>query len=77
MYLAAETHVDRPIQDPAVFTETNIMGTQNLLDAALKNGVKRFIHVSTDEVYGELELKKKLLKETIEWYSRYQPLFKT
>ncbi len=53
---AAESHVDRSIENPAVFLETNVMGTQVLLDACRKYGVKRFHQVSTDEVYGDLPL---------------------
>lgn len=55
---AAETHVDRSIKDPNVFITTNVLGTANLLNVALKSGVKRFHHVSTDEVFGELPLGK-------------------
>jgi dTDP-glucose 4,6-dehydratase len=54
MHLAAESHVDRSILSPAVFIETNVRGTQVLLEAARELGVKRFLHVSTDEVYGSL-----------------------
>ncbi len=53
---AAESHVDRSIEDPAVFLQTNIMGTQVLLDASRKYGVQRYHQVSTDEVYGDLPL---------------------
>ena len=53
---AAESHVDRSIEDPGVFLTTNIIGTQVLMDAARKNDVKRFHQVSTDEVYGDLPL---------------------
>jgi dTDP-glucose 4,6-dehydratase len=49
---AAESHVDRSIESPEDFILTNIVGTTNLLDAAKKYGIKKFIHVSTDEVYG-------------------------
>jgi dTDP-glucose 4,6-dehydratase len=52
---AAETHVDRSIDDPAAFLHTNVTGTLVLLDAARRAGVQRFIQVSTDEVYGSLE----------------------
>ena len=52
VHFAAETHVDRSITDPAPFLRTNIEGTAILLDAARKEGVTRFLHVSTDEVYG-------------------------
>jgi dTDP-glucose 4,6-dehydratase len=51
---AAETHVDRSIDDPALFLRTNILGTQVLLDAARKGGVARYLQISTDEVYGSL-----------------------
>ena len=54
MHLAAESHVDRSILTPAVFIDTNVRGTQVLLEAAREAGVKRFLHVSTDEVYGSL-----------------------
>ena len=52
---AAETHVDNSIQDCSEFIETNIKGTVNLLNLSLKYGVEKFIHVSTDEVYGSIE----------------------
>ncbi len=51
---AAETHVDRSITGPAIFLHTNVVGTQVLLDLALKFGLKRFVQISTDEVYGSL-----------------------
>jgi dTDP-glucose 4,6-dehydratase len=54
LHLAAESHVDRSILAPAVFIDTNVRGTQVLLEAAREMGVKRFVHVSTDEVYGSL-----------------------
>ena len=53
---AAETHVDRSIEDPGVFLRTNIMGTQTLMDACRKYGIARYHQVSTDEVYGDLPL---------------------
>lgn len=53
---AAESHVDRSIEDPEVFLRTNILGTAVLLDACRKYGVTRFHQVSTDEVYGDLPL---------------------
>lgn len=59
VHFAAESHVDRSIVDPAIFVKTNILGTQILLDAALKNKIKRFHHVSTDEVFGTLSLNDK------------------
>ena len=56
---AAESHNDRAIQDPGVFVRTNVLGTQILLEAAKREGVERFHHISTCEVFGELELNKK------------------
>lgn len=56
VHFAAESHVDRSIHEPAAFVRTNVLGTQVLLDAALKKGVKRFHHISTDEVFGSLAL---------------------
>lgn len=54
IHFAAESHVDRSILDSDPFTITNILGTQILLDMAIKTEVEKFIHISTDEVYGEL-----------------------
>lgn len=51
---AAESHVDRSIEGPEIFIETNVKGTLNLLQASLKNNVQRYLQVSTDEVYGSL-----------------------
>jgi len=51
---AAESHVDRSIENPKLFLETNIFGTYNLLNLALKNHISKFLQVSTDEVYGSL-----------------------
>ena len=56
VHFAAETHVDRSITGPQVFLETNVIGTEILLDACLRHGIERFHHVSTDEVYGTLPL---------------------
>lgn len=56
LHLAAESHVDRSIESAAPFIRTNILGTQLLLDAARRHGVRRFLQVSTDEVYGSLDL---------------------
>lgn len=53
---AAESHVDRSITNPGLFVQTNVMGTQTLLDASRQFGVKRYHQVSTDEVYGDLPL---------------------
>lgn len=55
VHFAAESHVDRSIMGPAVFVKTNVLGTQVLLDAAREAKVERFHHVSTDEVYGDLD----------------------
>jgi dTDP-glucose 4,6-dehydratase len=52
LHLAAESHVDRSLEDASPFIRTNVLGTQLLLEAARRHGVSRFIHVSTDEVYG-------------------------
>jgi dTDP-glucose 4,6-dehydratase len=54
VHFAAESHVDRSIQSGLPFVETNVVGTQVLLDACRARGVQRFVHVSTDEVYGSL-----------------------
>ncbi|NOJ72140.1 dTDP-glucose 4,6-dehydratase [Paenibacillus alvei] len=55
VHFAAESHVDRSIADPEAFVRTNVWGTFQLLEAAKRHGVSKFIHVSTDEVYGSLE----------------------
>lgn len=52
---AAESHVDRSINDPFVFTKSNVLGTHTLLEAVRKNNVKKFIQISTDEVYGSIK----------------------
>jgi len=65
VHFAAESHVDRSVTDAGIFVETNVVGTQRLLDAALQAGIPKFVHVSTDEVYGSLE--------SGEW-DEYQPL---
>ncbi|HEX4443449.1 MAG TPA: dTDP-glucose 4,6-dehydratase [Galbitalea sp.] len=54
VHFAAESHVDRSVRDASVFVETNVLGTQRLLDAALRANLQRFVHVSTDEVYGSI-----------------------
>ncbi len=61
---AAESHVDRSIDDPAPFVTTNVQGTQVLLEASRRHGLKRFVHVSTDEVYGSLGPEGKFTEET-------------
>ena len=53
-HFAAESHVDNSIKDPAIFTKSNVLGTHLLLEAARINDVKKFIHISTDEVYGSI-----------------------
>nr|WP_255731175.1 dTDP-glucose 4,6-dehydratase [Solibacillus sp. MA9] len=55
IHFAAESHVDRSIRDPGIFVQTNVLGTQVLLEAAKNVGITKFVHVSTDEVYGELD----------------------
>lgn len=54
VHFAAESHVDRSIEDPGIFIKSNILGTQTLLDASKKNDIRKFLQVSTDEVYGSL-----------------------
>lgn len=56
VHFAAESHVDRSLLDPEIFVKTNVLGTNVLLQSSVKNGVKRFHHISTDEVFGTLEL---------------------
>ncbi|MGB2768373.1 MAG: dTDP-glucose 4,6-dehydratase [Candidatus Zixiibacteriota bacterium] len=63
VHFAAESHVDRSIDDPAIFVKTNVLGTQVLLECAVKFKVKRFLQISTDEVYGSLG-KEGSFKET-------------
>jgi dTDP-glucose 4,6-dehydratase len=55
LHLAAESHVDRSITGARLFFETNVVGTQQLLESARRAGVQRFVHVSTDEVYGSID----------------------
>jgi len=70
VHFAAESHVDRSILGPAVFLQTNVIGTQVLLSAAVKHKIKHFHHVSTDEVFGTLELGS---EEKFNETSNYQP----
>src|SRR5262245_1212300 len=63
-HLAAESHVDRSILEPTLFIRSNVLGTQNLIDAARAAGVERFLHVSTDEVYGALGATGKFVEST-------------
>jgi len=59
VHFAAESHVDRSIDDPSLFIKTNVLGTHNLLHFAQKHHIKHFHHVSTDEVYGSIPLNSK------------------
>lgn len=56
VHFAAESHVDRSINDPSLFIKTNVLGTYTLLNSALKHQIKRFHHISTDEVFGSIPL---------------------
>ena len=64
VHFAAESHVDRSISGAAVFVATNVLGTQVLIDAARERNVERFLHVSTDEVYGSLGREGKFTEST-------------
>ena len=64
MNFAAETHVDRSFEDPLTFIRTNVKGTQVLLMASHKYGVNKFIHVSTDEVYGDADYSSKVTEDS-------------
>ena len=55
VHFAAESHVDRSVNNSRIFVETNVLGTQTLLDQALMQKLKKFVHVSTDEVYGSID----------------------
>lgn len=70
VHFAAETHVDRSILAPAAFIKTNVLGTQVLLDAAVEHEIKRFHHISTDEVFGALQLGT---KEKFDEHTPYNP----
>lgn len=70
VHFAAESHVDRSVAQPEIFLQTNVMGTFELLRAALKHKIRRFHHISTDEVFGSLDLGS-TKKFTID--SPYQP----
>lgn len=59
VHFAAESHVDRSIMDPEIFVKTNVLGTQVLLEAAVQAKIKRFHHISTDEVFGSLSLESR------------------
>jgi len=73
VHFAAESHVDRSIKEPAAFVETNVVGTQVLLDAAVKNNVKRFHHISTDEVFGALSLEDEVKFSEKTSYNPHSP----
>lgn len=65
VHFAAETHVDRSIIGPSIFCRTNMLGVQTMLEAAREVGVKKFIHISTDEVFGSLKINdQKKFKES-------------
>lgn len=70
VHFAAETHVDRSIDDASPFVQTNILGTQVLLESALSHKIQRFHHISTDEVFGSLELNS---PEKFHEESKYDP----
>ncbi len=72
---AAESHVDRSIEDPGIFVQTNVMGTRVLLDASKKYGVKRYHQVSTNEVYGDLPLTAGPVLHRGNTDSHFKPLF--
>jgi dTDP-glucose 4,6-dehydratase len=73
VHFAAESHVDRSILDPAPFIKTNVEGTYVLLESALKNKVKRFHHISTDEVFGALELNSTIKFNDLSPYNPHSP----
>ncbi len=73
VHFAAESHVDRSIDSPDVFIKTNVEGTHVLLKSALNNGVKRFHHISTDEVFGALELDSKNKFNELTPYNPHSP----
>ena len=70
VHFAAESHVDRSVLDPMAFVKTNVLGTGILLDAAMRAKVKRFHHISTDEVFGHLELDDPPFKEDTNYAPR-------
>jgi dTDP-glucose 4,6-dehydratase len=71
VHFAAESHVDRSIASADAFVRTNVTGTQTLLDAALRHGVDRFVHVSTDEVYGSVESGSRTERDPLDPNSPY------
>jgi len=64
IHFAAESHVDRSIMGSKDFVVTNVLGTERLLELSLKSNIKKFVHISTDEVYGSLDSKGKFTEET-------------
>jgi dTDP-glucose 4,6-dehydratase len=64
-HLAAESHVDNSINNPFPFVQSNVVGTMSLLEASRRKGIKKFINVSTDEVYGELGKEGKFTEDSI------------
>ena len=73
VHFAAESHVDRSIQDATPFVSTNVLGTQVLLDAAVKHNISKFVHISTDEVYGSVDENMRILDETFTESSMLNP----
>jgi len=73
VHFAAESHVDRSITGPAIFIETNVLGTQVLLDACVKHKIAHFHHVSTDEVFGALKLDSRAKFSEITPYNPHSP----
>jgi len=73
VHFAAESHVDRSITGPAIFIETNVLGTQVLLDACVKHKIGHFHHVSTDEVFGALKLDSRAKFSEITPYNPHSP----
>lgn len=70
VHFAAESHVDRSIIDPMAFVKTNVLGTAVLLDAALNAKIKRFHHISTDEVFGQLRVDEPPFNEKTPYFPR-------
>lgn len=73
VHFAAETHVDRSIDNPYIFTQTNVIGTHTLLEAARKHNVSRFHHISTDEVFGSIPLESDLVWNESQPYNPRSP----
>lgn len=64
VHFAAESHVDNSIKDCLPFVESNVLGTVNLLDCAIKHDIQRFVHISTDEVFGDIEYPDKFNEDS-------------